>query len=438
MNSKTPIAGSGRISPPHDLAWRLNRGGGSLSRNTVWAVAGNVILAAGRFGIFVLLWKRLPSGQVGQVLLALAIVTPLSLFLNLGLRLVLVTDAADRVRVGHCLMLRWIGNGLLMVLLAGLCLLAGSAWPAGKIAVVLLAGAVRCAENWADIYLAVLQKHERMKNVTISQVLKVALVLLWTAIWVFFTSRVVVVLIGWCLSVVLVGWLYDRPQAARREPIHLAWDAAVAGRLIRWGIPLGLFITVTSLNERLSLYFLERGGDDRVVAHFGTLLYLLGALATVQNGVNQAILPRLAVYFTRDRRGFLRLLGKILLPSGSALILGVLLVWVRGEWILRMVARPEYARYADLFGLVMIAGFFLLTGMILGDALLACHRFSSRMLAVLLGLAVNFVLCVLLIPGHGPAGAAWAILISSVATMLACAGLLGYALRVAPGKGTHA
>ena len=68
----------------------------SLPHNTAWAVAGNVCFAGGRFLIFVLLWKFLPSEQVGQAILALAIVTPLSFFLNMGLRLVIVTDTANR------------------------------------------------------------------------------------------------------------------------------------------------------------------------------------------------------------------------------------------------------------------------------------------------------------------------------------------------------
>ena len=57
----------------------------SLFTNTAWAVSCNLIYAGGRFVIIVLLTKFYTSSQVGQVALALAIVTPLSFLFNMEL-----------------------------------------------------------------------------------------------------------------------------------------------------------------------------------------------------------------------------------------------------------------------------------------------------------------------------------------------------------------
>ena len=66
--------------------------GGTLSTNAAWAVAGNLFYAGGRFLIVVILTKHFASEQVGRVLYALAVVTPLSYLINMELRSVFVTD----------------------------------------------------------------------------------------------------------------------------------------------------------------------------------------------------------------------------------------------------------------------------------------------------------------------------------------------------------
>lgn len=401
----------------------------SLPHNTAWAVGGNLCFAAGRFLIFVLLWKFLPSEQVGRAILALAIVTPLSFFLNMGLRLVLVTDTENRFQPGHCLAIRIASTLILAVALLVICSMQTDRWSVEKMAVILMAGFVRSVENWADIYLAVLQKHERMKYVAISQILKVSMVLACAAVLAPLTEKAVWILLGWAVVVLAVGWRYDRPHAEKYESVKLAWDKQVSTELIRLGLPLGIFITITSFNERVSLYFIEHGFNDRYVAYFSTCLAFIAGLSAIQNGANQAVMPRLARYYQKNRTEFVKLLSQVVFPSWIMMACFVSVVAWRGEWILRIVAKPEYAEYADVFVVVAVAGCALLTGMILGDAVVACRRFKSRMIAVALGLVVNVLICWRYIPTYGLSGAAWAMLISSTITCLTCGAILWHTTR---------
>lgn len=401
----------------------------SLPHNTAWAVTGNICFGGGRFLILVLLWKFLPSEQVGQAILALAIVTPLSFFFNMGLRLVIVTDTDNCFRPGHCLAIRIGSNLILAVVLVGICILQTNNWNTEKMAIILMAGAVRAVENWADIYLAVLQKHERMKYVAISQSLKVSMVLMCAAVFAPLTEKAIWILLGWAVVVLGAGWMYDRPRAARYESVKIVWDKKVTSKLIRLGLPLGMFITITSLNERVCLYFIEHDFGDRYVAYFSTCLAFIAGLSAVQNGVNQAVLPRLSRYYQQNRTEFIKLLMQVLLPSWGAMMCFLYLVIWHGEYILRIVAKPEYAEYANIFILVAVGGCVLLTGMILGDAIVACRRFKSRMIAVALGILVNISICWFYIPTNGLSGAAWAMAISSTITCLTCAAILWHTIR---------
>ena len=403
----------------------------SLPHNTAWAVAGNVCFAGGRFLIFVLLWKFLPSEQVGQAILALASVTPLSFFLTMGLRLVIVTDTANRFAPGFCLTTRLCSNLVLALVLVSLCGIQYGTWDVEKLVILLLAGAVRVVESWADIYLAVLQKHERMKYVSVSQILKVSLVLMCAAVLAPLTNKAIWIFLGWAIAVLGVSLLYDRPRAARFESVKLLWDKHISSQLIRLGFPLGVFITITSFNERVCLYFIEHEHDlgDKYVAYFSTFLAFIAGLGAVQNGVNQAVLPRLSHYYQQSRKNFITLLGQVLLPSWALMGCFLLGVWWQSELILRIVAKPEYTKYADVFVVVAAGGCLLLTGMILGDAVVACRRFKSRMIAVAMGLIVNILICWFYIPKYDLSAAAWAMVISSALTTLTCGAFLWYALR---------
>jgi O-antigen/teichoic acid export membrane protein len=87
---------------------------------------------------------------------------------------------------------------------------------------------------------------------------------------------------------------------------------------------------------------------------------------------------------------------------------------------LRFLFGGEYARYAGLFLIVMGACSVLLTAMILGDAVVACHRFKSRLMAVALGLLVNVAICRQFMGTYGLETAAWAAFISSTTITVTC------------------
>ena len=405
--------------------------GRSLPINTAWAVAGNGFYAGGRFVAFVLLTQLLSTEQVGQFVLALAIVTPLSFLVNMELRLVLVTDTQGRVDAGHCLTTRLMSNVVLVGCLGGLCWALHEAaprqWGWDMSVVLLWAGAVRMVESWADVYLAVLQKHERMKHVAISQGLKTGLLLVWVLLAGKVRGDIVWVLQGWVGIIVLVGWYYDHRQAARYASVRPKWSGRASEQLLRWGFPLGVFVAITSVNASVAQYFIKFSWGDTVVAYYGALVFVVGGLASVQNGVNQSVVPRLARYWAESGRDFWRLLAKVVGWSWVVLAGVLVLVWWQGELILGLFYPAEYAEQGRVFAVVMLGGCFLLTGMTLGDAVVACQRFKSRAMAVGLGMTVNVALCWLYVDEHGLAGAAWAAVVSSGVTMLACGGVLAVA-----------
>lgn len=420
------------------MADRLNDPGraGSLSANAAWAVLGNLAYGVGRLLIFVILAKTFLQGQVGWFLVALAIVTPLSFLLNMELRLVLVTDAKGLVSPGHCLSVRLISNAVFICLMAVFCTYMYSRWPSQKAIIVFLAALVRAAESVTEIYLAVLQKHERMKNVAISQAAKTFLVLLWVLAVSRFSGQIGWVLVGWLAAVVLVGWLYDSRRASRHEPVGPVWPGRLFWQLARLGMPLGVFVTVSSFHEQVSRYFIDYYIGDEAVAYYAVMIFVIAGAAAVQNGINQSVLPRLAKYYSEGSGRFGSLLVRLLF--GSLLVVVVVfgvLLW-QGRVLLRILSRSEYVDYlysADytylgvpIFAIVLLAGVFLLAGMIAGDAIIATRRFKVRLIAVSVGLLVHIAICRYFMGRYGLWAAAWGQLVSCSLAAIICGCVLFY------------
>ncbi|MCK5271825.1 MAG: oligosaccharide flippase family protein, partial [Sedimentisphaerales bacterium] len=297
-----------------------------LTVNTAWAVLGNLAYVGGRIVIVVLLTRNFESVQVGRILYALAVVTPLSYLINMELRSVFVTDTQGRIKAGHCLMSRLVTNSILLLVLLILCGVQWNNWGPGRSVVILLAWAVRGSESWADVYMGVFQKHEQMKRWAISQAVKTAMVLLWVFIMPIWTDNITWMLVGWLSATVLVAWFYDRVRAEKMVPIRPQWEAKAGRRLIGRGFPLGVFVTLAILNQQVAQYFIEHELGYSAVAYYGVFMMYVSGMATVQNGVNQAILPRLAQYFGKNKLQFLKLLGVVLGVSVLVMLVGLIVV----------------------------------------------------------------------------------------------------------------
>ncbi len=391
----------------------------AITLNAIWAASGNMIFAIGRMLILMLLAKNYYSDSVGQVFFALAVVTPINYLVNMESRSVYVTDPRGMISFGSCMATRLMTNGLFILVIAIVCIVFRR-WGGYQCMLIILAAGVRLAESWADLFLAVLQKSEQMKLWAISQITKTIGVLLGVLLLPLVSGQIHWMLIVWIVVTVLVVFLYDRRQAGRFA--EMAWDftGCIRRQLIKKAMPLGVFTAISILNQQIAQYYLKIHMDDSANAYWGVLFGVVAGACAVQNGVNQALLPRLAKYYAESRRQFSLLLGKLLVISWLGMLIMVFIVYKWGPDILMILTSDEYARQQHLFIQVVYTGCILLTAMILGDAVIACHCFKSRVLAVALGLAVNIIICHRYIPTDGLAAGVWATIASQSMTLLVC------------------
>lgn len=396
----------------------------SLRGNVVWSVLANIIYGAGRICVIVLLTHFFSTQQVGQVLFALAILTPICYFLNLETRSVYVTDAQRTFGAGDFFTLRLFSSAVFLTLVIAALSVLYSKSPWQSLAIIFFLAGLRISEGIGDVYLGVLQKGERLKEWAISQMLKTACILTSMFLLSITTSNVVWALAGWTGATLFITLTYDRSRAGRVIPIRLDLKGTTLRDLIRRAFPLGMFVTVAILNQQVGQYYLKVKFDFSAVAYYGVLLMYVSGMTTLQNGINQAILSRLASRFADSLGRYWLLLGRVIGVSFLTTLVATVLVAWQGRRFLGWLHGPEYAEFSREFGIVILFGGLLLIAMTLGDAVVAAQRFKSRLMAAVAGIVTHILGCAVMVPKLGLMGAAWSAVASAVMSAVICAVVL--------------
>lgn len=404
----------------------------TLRRNFSWTFAGNVVYAACQWGMLVVLAKFGSPEMVGQFTLGLAVTAPVVMFTNLQLRGVQATDARQQYVFGDYLGLRLISTGLALLIIVGITLIAG--YRRETSLVILVVGLAKAFESISDVFYGLIQQHERMDRIAISMMIKGPISLLMFGIGVYLTHSVLWGAVGLAIAwgLVLIG--YDIRSGAlilntySQEPqvevtgypelavaLRPRWQLKILGKLTWLALPLGFVMMLISLNINIPRYFIERYLGERELGFFAAISYLLVLSGMLVSALGQSASPRLAKYYavgnsTAFRTLLLKLVGIGALLGGA----GVLVAVVAGREILTLIYRPDYAEYADLFVLLMVATAISDVTSFLGYGMTAARYFRIQMPLFVLVTSTSAIACFWLVPSIGLRGAAIALLIAAI------------------------
>lgn len=400
----------------------------SLKSNFIWNFWGNGLWAVCQWGMLAAVARLGTPEMVGQFSLGLALTAPVIMFTNLSIRAVQATDARDEYIFGDYLGLRLVTTSLALLIIIVLVLVseyeAEAAW------VVIAVGIAKAVESVSDIIYGLLQKYERMDHVAISLMLKGSLSFITLGILVWATGSILCGVLGMAISWGILLLVYDirmaqrfatfRPRLVRQKLWHLA----------RLSLPLGIVMMLISLNTNIPRYFMKHYWGERELGYFSAMAYLTVVGNMIVIAMGKSATPRLSRYY-EDRKPelFSRLLFK-LVSIGVALGLGgVVISLLGGRYILTILYRSDYAKYADVFAWLMGAAGLGYIASFLGYGMTAARHFRAQvplygMVTTLTGLA-----CVLFVPSLGLRGAAYALLVGASTSLLGGLLVNVYALR---------
>lgn len=387
----------------------------SLRANFSWTLAGNVVYAACQWGMISALAKLGNTALVGRFALGLAITAPVFMFTNLQLRSVQATDARSNFAFSNYFTLRLMASltGLFAI---GLLVILGR-YDTETGVVILLVGVSKMIESMSDIIAGLLQKAERLDQVSISLMLKGVFSLLAFGTVFCFTRNLiaaVAVLVGvWFLIFVV----YDLRQARnilQCKDGFFAFRWQHLKRLAVVSAPLGIVMTMISLNVNIPRYLLERALGPAELGIFASLAYLLVAISLVINALGQAVSSRLARMFAQGESSPVRkLMGKLLALAVMILVVGVPLAKLFGRPLLTFIYRPEYGQHVSLFVIMVAAAGVSAIASFLGYGITAARNFRAAVPVTVASTLVTVLFSLFLIPRIGMNGAACALLIGA-------------------------
>lgn len=401
----------------------------SLRKNFSWTFAGNVIHAICQWGVLVVLAKLGSPEMVGQYALGLAIATPLFMFTNLQLRAIQATDARDDFSFVDYRSLRFVATALGLVGLIGITVISGYGRTTGL--VVFFVGLAKAFESVSDVYYGFAQRHERMDLIARSMTYK-GLLSLGAMILLMYTTGSIV----WASAGVAGAWLlrflaYDvRFVTLLPEQAASGWDWSRSASLAKVALPLGLVMLLISLNTNIPRYFLQHEYGERAVGFYSAVAYLMVAGTTVVGALGQSASPRLAKQYAAGQTiAFRDLIVKLLVVAVSLGVAGIFVSLVAGKSLLAALYTDDYAAYAGLLTLVMIAALIQYIASFLGYGMTAARKFRVQLplsvITVLTTLGASFYL----VPRFGLEGAAIAVVLAAFVQAIGAAAVTYVALR---------
>jgi O-antigen/teichoic acid export membrane protein len=430
------MAATAVAAPPcRPLSWQWN---------LVWTSLGTAVYAASNWAMLSAIAKLGTPEMVGEFALGLAVTAPVLLLAQMNLRAVLATDTKDEYSFRDYRALR------LNATLLGILAIAAIAWVSygpKTAAVVMVVGLAQAVEGVSDIYYGLMQQHERMDRITISQFWRGPLGLVAMAVGVGLTGSVL-----WgaaALAVVRLAVLavYDAGAGTRDFLAHEAgdhrlklvppwvkqprkWRASAARQFsIFWlAAPLSSVMLLNSLCTNMPRYFIEHHSGTRELGMFSAAAALVAMGNTLINALGQAVTPKLAKMFAWEGPArFASFTGRL---AAFGVALGLCAIGcsvVLGRWVLALMFRPEYASEAGLLTSLMIAGSIGYVATLMGYAVTAARSFRPQLPLFIVVTVVTLAGCAIWIPARGLAGAAVATGVSSAVQL---AGLGYLVLRV--------
>ncbi len=383
----------------------------ALSTHVRWTLLGTAANSATAWLVIVILARSSGPAAVGAYALPLALTAPVMAFVALQLRTLVATDTRGEYAFAEYLRLNWATTFVGLAACAGVALIAGQG---GGWAVLAGVCAMRAADGFGEIYLALWQRHEQMRVIGIGRLVQLFVSLALVGGAALFGGGPTATAAGAALgSAAMVAFLHFEtmraPELRRAAAAAAPWRWDRLGRLALQGLPLGIITLLGTLQSNVPRYFIEHHAGKAALGLFAAASQLTSSGTLFVGAISGAALPRLSRWSTTDSDAFEALTRKLVLIGVALGVLGVATCAVAGRAVLVFLYRPEFAEAEETLLVLSVAAGLGFVASFLGWALTASRVINIQPVLLLVTLAVLVAGCAVLTSRHGAVGASWAL-----------------------------
>ena len=389
-----------------------------LRQHFSWLLMGNLIYAGCQWALLSLLARLGTPELVGQLVLALAVTSPIMALFLFQLRSVQATDTGRDFQFGHYLALRLAALAAALLTAAVVC----AVLPQGRAAtwMILAVALSACVDGISDTAYGLLQHRERFRMIACSMILRGLASVVTFGLTIFFTGNLLLAVLIGSMARLIVASSIDLPCVNRvlrdeEEDWRPRWDLDRLVGLAKIAAPLGLVTTLIALNNSIPRYFIEKSLGDSPLGIFGAIGYVTVIGTLIVAALGQSASPRFVRSFARGNKSeflglYWRLIG-ICIGLGAA---GLVISMTASRFALTILYGPEYATHGDLLFWMMVAGAINYVASISGYAITAAHCIRAQLPLFALVAATNAAASFWLIPSLGLNGAALSLILSAL------------------------
>lgn len=386
-----------------------------LFRSFSWIFIANLIVSACKWLVLVIIANLLTPEDVGAYSLALAVGAPITLFANMKMRSLFITE--DKNNFNEYMYVRNLISGLSFVVLI---IIAISIFP-DHFYIVVLVGLLKIFDLQSDMYYAVPHKKENLDLVGKLMISKHFITLVGFILALYVTRSLILAIIIQLILQVLFLIFHEKLKIEKEYKIVKRNISKQSVRMIiKIGLPLGFVQMIVSFNTSFPRYILEFFESTAVLGYFSAIAYILVIGNLLMNAISQIFLPYLSSLFKKQSYALFRKhvfinLSVLSITLGSVLIITSLIF---GEEILVLIYGTEYGNYADILVLMSFALAINCLNWNFDIALLAMRYLSIQFKISVVILVITVVFSFVFIKEFGIYGASFTIIITSLAQLI--------------------
>jgi O-antigen/teichoic acid export membrane protein len=365
---------------------------------------------------------------VGQLSLALSIVTPLAILSSLSSRMLLQMDGRSDDEVFRDYWhLRLATTVLFFVAVFGVLLWRKD--DASFTLSILIVAVFRGVENLSDVLCGLAQNRDNQSVLSLSlsfrglgTIVPFGIVYLLTkslpaALASVAVSWAFVFLNDWRLT---RHWHGDLSTIAHRQVAGLAWRS----------LPIGVSVFLSGFGIVAPRLVLESHTGVEALGVFSALTYTITLGNLFVGAISNSMLRDVASYWQAgNTKAFFNVIAKSTILLTVMCVIGVILAALFGKWILLVLYGPKFAAYTTLFTVVAIAASFVLLAGLWGYMVVgtnsAYFQLWSNVAIVGVALASSYAL----IPKFGIWGAVSVLFVISLTKIILTFANIAYVLR---------
>ena len=216
---------------------------------------------------------------------------------------------------------------------------------------------------------------------------------------------------------------------ARARAGHGQTDRAVARAMVKDALPVGFFLLVLNLYNRIDTLMLGSMQGNQVTGRYVAAYTLYEGFTYAAAAVSAVLTPRLSSLWHQDRAAYRRVLGRgLLATTGLAVLVGAV-TWPLASLVTAWLF-PEYGSADVTLRLLLVGLPFIHVIWVLHAVAVSSHLTETLVRVTGVGIVINVGLNLSLIPRYAENGAAISTAISEALVML----LLFVFLRQALGR----